>query len=239
MKDVPFGFPMATSSGGSGGVATTSEERQRLIETGQLTPFGTTVEPCGVQPALSSPAAESSTSSSSGGGGSSSTKVLVGFESAEVNFDAHGSNDKGLFPDVITKRVRKARIPKKNTSAPADDEPRIAAATSAAIPHSSPLEPEMEIEENTWVPSLEDLLDDDSGSPSSGKSDYFTDEELGGKKRKKKKKLRELSSDGLSDEEDVQPSKRKGKRSRRRRKKAGHLTYNDDGDEDLYRQRIR
>ena len=230
-QDVPFGFPMPTSGRGvAGGVAgtTTSEEQQRLIQTGLITPFGSSIEPC-----------------SSGGGGHSSLTPLGSESRGKLRQD--NLVDEGLISgscdDVGTTRVlRKARIPKitKKTASGTDDESGSAATTT---PHSSALEPaDEDFDESGWMPSLEDLLEDDDDSPLSGESEYSTDEELGGKK-KKKMKLRELSSDGLSDEEeeDARPSKGKTRRRTKRKgkKRGNRLAYNDDGDEECYRQRIR
>ena len=89
-----------------------------------------------------------------------------------------------------------------------------------------------------YVPDRTDLEE----AEESGESEYYTDEELGevgggsgwGRRRKRRRRLRELSS-GESEDEMVEVNW-----SRRKRSSAARLRrYQDDGDEELYRMRIR
>lgn len=95
-----------------------------------------------------------------------------------------------------------------------------------------------------WVPSIEEFENFDSEE--SYESEYYTDDELGGRRSKKKLILRPLSSDDLeSDDEDhVTCRKRKKGHGNKKRKKFCRVTMKqrkhlDDGDEELYRMRIR
>ena len=216
--DVPFGFPMAASGGGGGAAF---EEQQRLIQTGQLTPFGTSID-SRVDPSSSSLPAQPNASPAQ-----DKLELPEKLDSAESGLLA-GSCDAGS-----TRGLRTARIPKRTASS--REEPALENVESKpSVSHSEAPEPSMDLEESSWLPSLEDLLDDgESSSQLSSESEYFTDEELGEVKRKKKKRLRELSSDGLSDEDELQPKRKKRKR------RADHSRYHDDGDEELYRLRIQ
>lgn len=211
--DVSFGI-LAPSEGRGGasaegvGWATLAEE-QRLIRTGQMTPFGTSLSGA-VNSSLSNVSAE--------GGFGYSSKVSVSVDST-------------------TGESRIARIPKipGATSDQADN-------TLPSQSHSGSSEPTLEdsFGPDDWVPSLADLMD--STSASSAENEYFTDDELGGPKKKKKKRLRELSSDSLSDDDDderARSRKRKGQRRRKGKGTASRRRYNDDGDEELYLQRLR
>ena len=105
----------------------------------------------------------------------------------------------------------------------------------------------------TWE-SLSDGLTPDGGEwvpnegegEESGESEYFTDEDLGGEgvggvrrekgRRGRKRKLRELSSDDESEDELMSYRRR----CKRRMTSAVRLgKHQDDGDEELYRMRIR
>ena len=91
-----------------------------------------------------------------------------------------------------------------------------------------------------WVPS------EGEEEEESGESEYFTDEDLGGegvdgvRRRKgrcgRKRKLRELSSDDES-EDDLMSYRRRCKRRMASAVRLGK--HQDDGDEELYRMRIR
>ena len=81
---------------------------------------------------------------------------------------------------------------------------------------------------DVYHPILEDSSDTDV-------SEYFTDEELGGASRGNGKKLRDLSSN--DSDEDLVIAHRRKKRKRKVNKSARQ--YHDDGDEELYRMRIR
>ena len=210
---MPFGIP--APSGGRGGASAegvggaTLEEEQQLIRTGQMTPFGTSLS--GVVNSLSSNV------------------------SVESSLEASGSP--GDFGDSTGKSFRQARIPKKPGAT--SDLSDLADDTLPSQSQSGSLEPSLEdsFGPDDWVPSLADLLD--SASASSAESEYFTDDELGGPKKKKKKRLRELSSDGLSDSGDERTRSRKRRRKGKGKKvAASQRRYNDDGDEELYLQRL-
>lgn len=209
--DVLFGIPPPSEGRGGAsaegvGGATLAEE-QRLIQTGQMTPFGTSLSGA-VNSSLSNISAE--------GGFGYSSKVNVSVDST--------TGESG----------RQARIPK----IPGTTSDK----TLPSQSHFGSSEPTLEdsFGPDDWVPSLADLMD--STSASSAESEYFTDDELGGPKKKKKKRLRELSSDGLSDDDDderARSRKRKGRRRRKGKGTASRRRYNDDGDEELYLQRLR
>lgn len=85
-----------------------------------------------------------------------------------------------------------------------------------------------------WMPSMVEEEEEESGE-----SEYYTDEELGGegvggrRRSRRKRKLRELSSDDSDDE-------LLGYGRRRKRNSSVQLgKHQDDGDEELYRLRIR
>lgn len=146
---------------------------------------------------------------------------------------------------VTGKVQRRARIPKKKKKKTPEEAPSLtpAAATPEKIEaeklesESHSLEPDQENElsdfEDDWKPTLAELLGSDKSS--SSESEYFTDEELGEPKIKKRK-LRELSSDGLSDEED---EKEKRRRRRKRTTTGKGRKCCDDGDEELFKQRLQ
>lgn len=133
---------------------------------------------------------------------------------------------------------KKSRIPKKSG---ATSEPNQHNSDPAVLQsHPSSLESSLEngFGPDDWVPSLADFLESSSAA-SSSESEYFTDDELG-RTKKKKKRLRDLSSDGLSDEEERAKSRKKGKGRKGKGKKVGtQRRYNDDGDEELYLERLR
>ena len=93
-----------------------------------------------------------------------------------------------------------------------------------------------------WVPSEGEEEEEEE----SGESEYFTDEELGGEgvggvrrgrgRRGRKRKLRDLSSDSES-EDDLMSYRRRHKRRIASAVRLGK--HQDDGDEELYRMRIR
>lgn len=134
------------------------------------------------------------------------------------------------------KNVRRlARIPKKKDNDISAQQPSI------SLPTTDTLEPNDEIpleDQDDWIPSLAQFMEFSSSS----ESEYFTDDDMG--EVKGKKRLRELSSEGDLSSDDARgarPRKRgKGKMGGgRKRKKLLSSRYNDDGDEDMYRQRIR
>ena len=91
-----------------------------------------------------------------------------------------------------------------------------------------------------WVPSEGEEEEEEE----SGESEYFTDEDLGGEgvggvrrgRRGRKRKLRDLSSDSES-EDDLMSYRRRCKRRTASAVRLGK--HQDDGDEELYRMRIR
>lgn len=93
-----------------------------------------------------------------------------------------------------------------------------------------------------WVPSEGEEEEEEE----SGESEYFTDEDLGGEgvggvrrgrgRRGRKRKLRDLSSDSES-EDDLMSYRRRHKRRIASAVRLGK--HQDDGDEELYRMRIR
>lgn len=208
----------------------TLEEEQQLIRTGQMTPFGTSV---GRLPA-------------SDAGISAESAATVG-DRTLMESDENTSDYCTVSRSVGSegKPLRQARIPKKKPEA-IPETSHASVLADVAVPsqsNSGSLEPSFEngFGPDDWVPSLADLLD--SSSASSAESEYYTDEELGGTK-KKKKKLRELSSDGLSEEEEWETRPRKGgvrkggRKGKRKTVAASQRRYNDDGDEELYLQRL-
>ncbi len=246
-KDLPFGIP-----------ASVDENEQRLIQTGQRTPFGSNLE----------------------------TSIAT-FPSSIVNeeepttIELSSDSLNGLFSDGIehgkelTSR-RIARIPKiassslsgstadskSNSKSSSSLEPSIengmSLGSSLSFEHGNGTsqsfssgsnsmglgldsKPEDELSDHEdWIPSLAEFLESDD---TSSESEYITDEELGPgevEKKKKKKKLRALSSDDDDLSDDYPRKRRRGKgRGLNKRPDGTKKRYNDDGDEDLYQQRIR
>lgn len=248
--DVPFGFPV-TAGTGEEGVAKSDE--QRLIQTGELTPFGSSVS-------------TSADSAPPVGGVGSTSDSNVQTARSDVAADSAPAQNvpsmklcsdsfDGLFSSSVSDtpgKRRIARIPKKKKNGSLDHQSGGAMSRSrssslepkpetaggmSSDPHAATSEPDREnalSDGDDWVPSLADLLDSDSPS---GESDYLTDEELGGgveAKKKKKKRLRPLSSDDDLSDEDGSP---RGKR--RRTAGWGASRHADDGDKNLYRERLR
>ncbi len=94
-----------------------------------------------------------------------------------------------------------------------------------------------------WMPTIQELENFDSEE--SAESEYFTDDELGGGRPKPKRLLRALSSDDMdSGDEGISSRKRKKGRGSGRGKRAcadsaDQRKHLDDGDEQLYKMRIR
>ena len=114
--------------------------------------------------------------------------------------------------------------------------------SQTSINDHTPLNGEGVAEE--WLPSIEELENFDSEE--SYESEYYTDDELGGAipQRKKMQVLRPLSSDDLGSEDDDHVTSRKRKKGRGRSKKYSRDSMDqkkhlDDGDEQLYRMRVR
>lgn len=256
--DMSFGLPLAME----GGRVT---EEQRLIQTGHLTPFGGQVaQDTAVgqsSSSLSSSFASSSetvnvefpTSSSSSLPSTSATpnSLPVTLNSAKVTPTLQLSNDSfdGLFSDtVITKpkkkpTSKKSKSPEKKgdneTTNSNDDQEALSA--QEVIAQSSNLERGMEngeYDNEEWMPDEAELAMFESEMlSSSSESEYLTDDEMGTPQNMKKRKhrvLRELSSDEDDIIRDHVTSKGRG---RKRKGKQNH--YLDDGDDELYRLRIR
>lgn len=166
------------------------------------------------------------------------TRVDVLPSSREAGTSGVTAESASIEEELLSKSAQH-RIPKKQrvTSVKSHS----SNLTGDVVPSQSPsssLVPNLEngFGPDDWVPSLADLLE--SGSASSGDSEYLTDDELG-TTRKKKKRLRDLSSDGLSDEEEPRSRVRKGRRGKRKKAASTQRRCEDDGDEDLYWLRLR
>ena len=262
-----FGIPMTGQS----------SEQQKLIQTGHMTPFGSsvgeTVEPLS-QEEGGTPA--NSGSSDSVGTGSptvaSSSEHVRDREKAEesvkqkqtVGIQLCSDTFDGLFSDLPLLPSAKIRTPprldkgkgkgKGKGKEPAKGGGAQKSSSLSAHPRASELDitlrditrvPRSQEEEGTRVVSVESppLEDGDTDvyhpvledSSDTDVSEYFTDEELGGAGRGNGKKLRDLSSD--DSDEDLVIAHRRKKRKRKVNKSARQ--YHDDGDEELYRMRIR
>lgn len=246
-NDTPFGLPVTGAdvgvASGDVGVAGASNE-QRLIQTGLLTPFGSSVD----TPAESAQAGECSTGSGGGVEVSSGPTADLASSKKGASLKLCSEGFDGLFSDDLPYKRRIARIPKKkgDTSERSKDSSGSRDNSTPSNSHASLLEQNDECnnevtlsggEEDDWMPSLAEMLESDASS--SAESEYLTDEELGEtegsrrrKRNKKKKKLRPLSPDELSEEEGASPKRRKNKRRKT-------TNYSDDGDKHLYQQRLR
>lgn len=255
--DMSFGLPLAME----GGRVT---EEQRLIQTGHLTPFGGQVaqDTAGQSSSSSSSSFASSsetvnveypTSSISSLPSTSATpnSLPVTLNSAKVIPTLQLSNDSfdGLFSDtVITKpkkkpTSKKSKSPEKkgdNETTNSNDDQEALSAQEVIAP-SSKLEWGMEngeYDNEEWMPDEAELAMFESEMlSSSSESEYLTDDEMGTPQKMKKRKhrvLRELSSDEDDIIGDHVASKGHG---RKRKGKQKH--YLDDGDDELYRLRIR
>lgn len=243
--DMSFGLPLAIE----GGRVT---EEQRLIQTGQLTPFGGQVQDSTISNIQSSSSNSSSetvelpTSSNSLPSTSATPNSLPVTPSAKATPTIQLSNDSfdGLFSDtVITKpkkstseksKSREKKGNKEATNSHVDDQEALSA--QEVMAQSSNLERSMENGEwdnEEWMPDEAELAMFESEMLSSSDSEYLTDEEMGTPQKKKRKRvLRELSSD----EDDIGDhviSKGRGRKRKGKRKQ-----YQDDGDDELYRLRI-
>ena len=242
-SDVPFGFPVMGVA--REGVATTTDE-WRLIQTGQMTPFGTSVDTPSADSALS--VGEHTSDETSRAPRASAESASSKQPTVQLSSDSFG----GLFTNgglEAPGKRRIARIPKKkkkteasseqdhnDTSKSALLEPDTKNGNEPAVVSNSHTTEAAPAEPDDWIPSLTDLLESDSVS---NESEYYTDEELGesqeAKKRKKRKRLRPLSDDDFSDESE-------GGLPRSKRKRAGSrktTRHGDDGDKNLYRQRLK
>lgn len=213
-------------------------EEQRLIQTGLLTPFGSSVQAL----ASSSLTGESSSSSSTVTSREPEVSSKPVSSEKEPSIRLCSSSFDGLFSSGSVDAGRKpprriARIPKKKKGNTSTEQSQTSRESAEVNSHSTALETSMEMvpsDHEDWIPSLADLLESNSSRSSSIESEYFTDEELGGTQKKRKRKLRALSSDDLSDEDELRSAKK-----RRRRRTTQQTRYNDDGDKELYQQRLR
>ena len=255
-----------------------SSEQQKLIQTGHMTPFGSSVAETAEPPPREEgeeggPPASSGTSDGIGtctpvlasslervrdqekAEESIRQKQVVGIQLSSDTFD-------GLFSDLPLPSAKRGAPPRpdkgkgkgkgkgkerakggaaqKRSSVPAHPQvsepdttlrdvtglPRSHEEETGAVSAESPLEDHGDTD--VYHPVLEDSSDSDV-------SEYFTDEELGGAGRRDGKKLRDLSSDD-SDMDLILANRRK-KRKRKVSERARR--YHDDGDEELYRMRIR
>ena len=244
--DMSFGLPLAME----GGRVT---DEQRLIQTGQLTPFGGKVQDTAGQPSSSTSSSvtvELPTASNSLPSSSATPNSLPVTPSATATPTIQLSNDSfdGLFSDtVITKpkkksTSKKSKSPEKkgdigatNSNSHVDDQGALS--MQEIITQSGSLEQGMEnggYDNEEWMPDEAELAMFESEMLSSSESEYLTDDEMGTpqKKKRKQKVLRELSSD----EDDIGDHVTSKGRGRKRKGKRKH--YQDDGDDELYRLRI-
>lgn len=256
-------------------------ERQRLIQTGLITPFDKTPEATPtltLPPDVTTPSTTDHHSSSITGSrlDSITPDSLVGPVNSDITWGVKQprpsptlqlSNDNfdGLFSDLSasTTKLAKKRSGKsskgKDSMVTDQPHPSHSSNSSLLIPSipandhttetddvmisQAKAEPDFlgnqDIED--WIPTIEELENFDS-EDSYGASDYYTDEELGVSKPKRKRALRPLSSDDLESEDECsRPRKKKGCVSGRgkrygNKQESKHL---DDGDEQLYRMRMR
>lgn len=238
-NDVSFGLPLVMD----GGRVT---EQQKLIQTGQLTPFGGQVdESAGNADSASSSISDSAdkldvTASDSTTSPSSSvavTKAAPTIRLSNNSFDGLFSGTVLTKPTKISSTQR-SKSHEKTTSSHTDTS---AASASEATPSKENVVDQVwengelvngELDADEWMPNETELAEFESEMLSSSDSEYLTDDELGSPK-KKKKRLRELSSDEDDDESHV-TSKRRG-----RKQKLKWRSYQDDGDDELFKLRIR
>lgn len=233
-QEMSFGLPLSMEGG-------RMTEEQRLIQTGQLTPFGGHIDDADI------PSADSALSRLNDA--PVDGEVCAATSSAAANKTSHPSiqlsNDSfgGLFSDAVFVKPAKRQTPptkqKEKKSDRACEEDKGAAVCSAEMSAqpSSLTEVVEENGESEWKLSEAELamFESDMLSSSESEEDYVTDDEMGSptKKKKKRKKLRELSSD----EDDVEGHVTSKKRGRKWKTKGKH--YLDDGDDDLFRLRLR
>ncbi len=242
--DMSFGLPLAME----GGRVT---EEQRLIQIGQLTPFGGQVQNftgSNTQPSSSGSSSEASMSYNSLPSTSATPNSLPVTPSAKATPTIQLSSDSfdGLFSNtVIAKPKKKSTTTEKSksrekkgdteaTNSHMDDQGALPA--QEIMTQSSNLEQGMENgvwDNEEWMPDEAELAMFESEMLSSSESEYLTDDEMGTPQKKKRKRvLRELSSD----EDDIGDHVTSKGRGRKRKGKRKH--YQDDGDDELYRLRI-
>ena len=237
--DMSFGLPLSVE----GGKVT---KEQRLIQTGQLTPFGgqvydTTTDSAESALLGSSEKNDVSTSFDSMVAPSSSAALTKATPTIQLSNDSFD----GLFSNTVyTKPTKKSTSHKGKLREKTSDETNSHEGTSTGE-LAAPEEHQDQIQENgelvngeldmdDWMPDEAELALFESEMLSSSDSEYITDDELGSPKKKKQKPLRELSSDEEDGDEDRVVSKRRGRKPKLKR-----WHYQDDGDDELYRLRIR
>lgn len=239
--DMSFGLPLSVEGG-------KMTEEQRLIQIGQLTPFGgqvqdtTTDAQSTFSPVNDSSAKEDIPTSSYSPSSSSSVSASSGSVSkaASATSSIKLSNDSfdGLFSDtVITKPLKKSSSPKSKHR---EKKPNKEMTSSHVHIDEQSTRPDVleqdhengECDNEEWMPNEAELEMFESEMLSSSDSEYITDDEMGTPQKKKKKRLRELSSDEDEDKDHVTSKRcvRKHKLKRRH--------YQDDGDDELFRMRI-
>ena len=210
-------------------------ERQRLIHTGLLTPFGGTSDTAreglmnGVLP--SQPQATSTSSSMSEfdwlGVTSSSLSSSSSLSGAPAG---KGKGPARKTKSTLSKRGSVATAVRKSDSngRQIENHDTLQSETGPSIQH------EAESRDSLYKPS----------SKEEEESSYYTDEELGGGdshkrgKRKKRRIAQDFSSDS-SDTGELMEEMRRRMRKRGARKRKGTGKTIDDGDEEMYRLRIR
>ena len=248
--DMSFGLPLSMEGG-------RVSEEQRLIQTGQLTPFGGQVQDtatCSSSQSTSSTdsseIAELSTSSNSLPSTSATPNSLPVTPSEPVSKATPTiqlSNDSfdGLFSDTVITKPKKIstsvkskscekKVDKGTTNSNIDDQSTLAEQDVTA--QSSSLERSIEngeYDNEEWMPDEAELAMFESEMLSSSESEYLTDDEMGTPRKKKRKQLRELSSDEDDVIRDHVTSKGRGKKRKGKRRH-----YQDDGDDELFRLRM-
>ena len=217
-------------------------ERQRLIRTGLLTPFGGT-----------SDSTQETLSSFNGAPPTEPLHPLARTNSSIAEFDWLG-----LEPSSSFSSSSSSPVPTGKGKAPARQQkgrtPAKVATMSAAVASETASQHgngamvvtgnETEDKDSLYQPSCKEEEEEEEEEE---ESSYYTDEELGGgvggggrgrRKRRRKRILRELSSSDSEDELVELNWGRGGSRERRRkrRRRDGAL---DDGDQELYKMRIR
>ena len=233
-------------------------ESQRLIESGHLTPFGTHVDNESTAASSSTVVGPEKVSSTAATQSLSAAAVADQKKQSESqtppSLKLSSDDFDGLFSNsVLPKRkppAAKARTSsrrKSRDSTPTKQKPS-SKYQEPSLSRSDDLDPNDDSMEtgnagngdlgDAWVPTAADL-EPEPHSSSSAESEYYTDDELGleesGSKvtRKRKKKLRDLSSEDSDEDLDhmIRKKRRRGSRMANR--------YQDDGDEELYRLRMR
>ena len=244
-SDMSFGIPRVG--------ADVETEKERLIKMGHLTPFGSKLEELTGTSSNEQPVPDDAATAELG--------MLSAVASTAVHSDTactslpvsvvHGNKDSGIrlcsdsFNGLFTsdsapvhslrKNSRRiARIPKRKDGG-SEAEP----GGSSLLSGNSTLETDGEVDEDDWIPSLAQLMNEFS---SSSESEYLTDEDMG--EVRVKRRLRDLSSGSEVSSGDERARlgkgrKRKARGGQRGKKKRRTANCNDDGDEEVFHQRIQ